>query len=292
MIDLYQNGLNYLEANSPQYKITNSNIGVVTATDDNTFIGMKTLYYSIKDKINFICYNLGMSKINVDWCKQNNINLINFNSKITIDKWQTYVKPFVVEQSPFEYTIWIDTDCVVTGNLSQSNLIQETQTFFTKHWINPELLRQNNKTLYELYPVQENTEFNINAGVFGINKNKDSNILQEWLHMVKITLKNDTIRNYVVNWDEGSLLWAIKKTKNKIKIVDENSKYNFFCDVNGSTDKYQTQSSNKFYVSPIGKINKRVYPTAFFRELLKQDAYICHLATCMENKFKYWKMWN
>lgn len=290
-MDLYKFGLDFLEKNAPLYKIEADDIGIITATDSNTFLGVKTLYHSIKDKVNFICYDLGMSHEELKWCKNNNLQTVKFNVTIPlIDKWQTYLKPFIIQQSPFDYTIWIDSDCIVTGNLSLSPLIQSKETFFTRHWINSKHLKQNSKELYESYPAEWDSDL-INAGVLAINKTKDYTILEEWIKMVNRTIYDNILRNYVVNWDEGSLLWAIRKTNNAKKIIDEQCKYNFYCEIEGATKNLQQKYKN-FYDRPIGNIENCLYPTAFFKEVLKQEAYICHFATCMENKNKYWNKWN
>jgi hypothetical protein len=98
----------------------------VTATDSNTFIGVQTLFSSIKNKINFLCYDLGLKEEEIAWCKENNLELkkIELPGCKHIKKWQTYVKPWLVDDSPFEYTVWIDSDCVVVGDLSKSKFIQ------------------------------------------------------------------------------------------------------------------------------------------------------------------------
>lgn len=288
---LYNFGLNYLQTNTPSYKIEDPDTGIVTATDSNTFVGVKTLYCSIKDKINFVCYDLGLSSEEIEWCKINGLELRQAPTKIPfIDKWQTYLKPFIVQSSPYKYTIWLDSDCVVTGDLSVSDIIRNKETFFTRHWINSIYLRQNKEDLYKNYPVETKSDL-INAGAFAINKTADLDILEHWISMVERTIENEEIRNWVVNWDEGSLLWAIQKTNNNNKIIDVESKYNFFCETDGSSKTFEETYPN-FYDRPIGILKASISPTTFFESLLRQPAYICHLSTCMLNSRKYWKRWS
>lgn len=290
-MNLYEFGLAYLKKNAPQYKILDPDIGIVTATDHNTFIGVKTLYLSVKDKINFVCYDLGLTEEDLRWCKDNNLRTIKFiNNTTDIDKWQTYLKPFLIKESPYDYTIWIDSDCIVTGDLSKSEIIQNKETFFTRHWINEKFLKKNNEKLYELYPVSGKSDY-INAGVFGLNKLKDSNILDEWILMTNVTLQNETIRNYVVNWDEGSLLWAIRKTNNGNKIIDDNSKYNFYTEFSGTTLAYE-KDIKTFYDRPTEQLTDCVIPSVFFKKILKGNGLIRHFSTCMKNQEKYWNKWN
>jgi len=292
-MNIYNRGLEFLLENSPKFKISDSEIGIVTATDHNTFAGVKTLFTSIKDKINFICYDIGMSSADLTWCNENGLNVIKFEIDIPlIDKWQTYLKPFIVQKSPFNYTLWIDSDCIVVGDLSKSSIITEKRTFFSKHWISKRYLRTNNKRLYELFPVEGNAEF-INAGVFGINKSTDNNIIDEWVNLMEKAIKNKNIRDLIVNWDEGGLVWSLQKTNKGRLVVDENSVYNMHTEFVGSTSCPQEINIKSFYERPTLLLPRCSYPSLFFKTLLSaSSAYICHFSTCMQNNKKYWNMWS
>ena len=287
---LYDFGLEYLKTHLPECQLEGEDIGIVTATDSNTFIGVKTLFYSIRDKINFVCYDLGMSSEELDWCKENGLQTIKFDITIPlIDKWQMFLKPFVIQQSPYDYTIWIDSDCIVTKDLSLSSVIQNRQTFFTRHWINPKHVKKNNNKLYELYPVEGDSD-SLNAGVIGFNKSQDLDILEQWIHLINIGLYDDTgtIRSYLAMHDEGALTWALRKTNKGNKIIND-SRYNLYSEFIGNS--YTVNDIKDFYDSPIQQLSDYIVPSRFFKRVLDSNAFVCHFSTCMVNSNKYWLRW-
>ena len=282
---LYDYGLTYLQKNSPQYKIKNKDIGIVTATDSNTFIGVQTLFASVKNKINFLCYDIGLAQKELDWATENNMPVKQFKICIKqIDKWQTYLKPFFIKKSPYKYTLWIDSDCIVTGDLSTLDVIMNKQTFFVQHWIVDKYLAKNQEDLYKKYPV-EGISANINAGVFAINKATHSNILNEWLYLINIVVNNEEIRNLTACWDEGCLNWALKKT-NSGNLVLKDYRYNCNTSFNSASPE------KRFYESPTVDIGNHLIPSKFFKEVLNSKVFINHFSTCMENDKKYWTKWN
>lgn len=287
---VYDFGLNYLEKHAPVYNVQDHDVGIVTATDSNTFIGVKTLFYSIKDKINFVCYDLGMSSDELNWCKENGLHTIKFDIKIPlIDKWQTFLKPFIIQQSPYNYTLWIDSDCIVTKDLSLSSVIQNRETFFTRHWINPKHVKKNNKKLYELYPVEGESEY-INAGVIGFNKSHDLDILEQWIHLINIGIYDvtGTIRSYLAMHDEGALTWALRKTNKGYRIIND-YRYNLYCEF--LRNSHAVDNITDFYDTPIQQLPDYVMPSRFFKKVLESDAFVCHFSTCMINSNKYWLRW-
>ena len=183
----------------------------------------------------------------------------------------------------------MDSDCIVTGNLSNAKLITEKQTFFSGHWINKKYLKKNKKELYEKYPTLVNSK-TINAGVFGINKSSHSDILFQWIRMTTITIHNPEIRKYVVNWDEGSLLWAIQYTNNEHLIIDVNN-YNCYTEFMGDTS-LSGEDFNLFYEKPIVQITGYSSPSLFFKQILNTEIFVHHFSTCMRNNTKYWNRWS
>lgn len=284
-MSLYDFGLSFLEKNTPSYKIEDPSIGIVTATDSNTFVGVQTLYSSIKGKINFTCYDIGLNKEELRWANSNGMSVVKFKKKINrIDKWQTYLKPFFIKESPYEYTIWIDSDCIVSGDLSTSEFIVNKKTFFVEHWINEKHLRRNCEELYKRYPVKGSAA-NINAGVFAINKTTNSDIIDEWIYLVDIVLQQEEVRKLTVHWDEGCLLWAIRKTNNGNLIIND---YRYNCQTDTTQpNEYELAS----YEKPTVILTNNIIPSKFFREVIDSKVFVNHFSTCMENKKKYWNKW-
>jgi len=284
-------GLPHLAKNSPKYNIVSSDIGVITATDTNTFVGVQTLFTSLKEKINFICYDIGLTQDDVEWAKENKMEIrsVDYPERIkTLSKWQTYLKPWFVDDSPFEYTLWIDSDCIVVGDLSQSDFIKNRETFFVKHWIKQEYLRKNMQELYYKYPADIHNYDYINAGVFGVNKKTENNIVKDWKMIIEKGMDDAAILSFISNWDEGALNWAIQRN-NRHSMVKDDYRYNCFASF--FIDKKRHDFNT--YHQPVYIFEKSSIPSLFFKRIFEgPESFVLHFSTCMENKSKYWSVWS
>ena len=271
---------------TPSFSINDPAIGVITGTDEFTFDGLQVLYASLKGKVQFLCYDLGMKQDQLEWCKQQ--NLCTKSSPVQLDQtikhWQTLSKPWLVKDSPFEYTVWIDTVCIVIGDLSKADLITNKRTFFTKHWIHQHLLLKNKPCIYERFPLETKNVSHINAGVLGINKTTHSFLLDDWIHVLDSCIKNPELLDGLASADEGGLTWALQKLDDESIIVDD-YRYNhcsMFSDSNVRKIMYQP-----YFLAKAG-----VYPPSFFSQLQNaQESFILHFSTQLKNEQKYWNMW-
>ncbi len=278
--------LSYLSKHLPQYSL-NPNTGFVTGADSNSFGGLQVLFSSIKGKANFICYDIGLSNEQRDWCNANGLILKDAQCLPVpkhINCWQTYCKPWIVTDSPFDYTIWIDTDCVVVGDLSQAEFITSQQTFFTENWITPYKVQRNAEALYERFPTKQE-RIRINAGVFGVNKNHRY-IIEEWKQLLEFCFNEDPgMLKSIATWDEGALEWAIEKTCSHSFVIPD-YRYNAYTGVGKSDFEGIT-------IKPTFFISGSLYPLLLFKQLLKftDTVFVAHFATCLKQDKKYWKIW-
>lgn len=67
-LDLYKFGLNFLAKHSPSWNLFSEDCSVVTAADSNVFPGLLSLFFSLKDKIRFVCCDLGLSSAEREYC--------------------------------------------------------------------------------------------------------------------------------------------------------------------------------------------------------------------------------
>jgi len=273
-----------IEKNSTQFNIVREDIGVVTATDAFTFQGLKTLFYSLKNKINFICYDLGLTVEQLSWCNTHGVAIssIKIPSVLkSIDRWQTYMKPWVIKDSPFKYTVWVDIDCIVVGDLSKTKITNK-ETFFTSHWFRQTYLAKNRARLYDIYPVA-NIEMDwINAGVMGINKD-NTYILDDWINMSEKVLNNPSHFNYIAGRDEGTLNWALQKHNAKVLVVDD-YRYNTYA-YYGESD---VQRDNIISTHRAVRLSNIYLPSIFLHTIFSTESYILHFSTFMNNTNKYW----
>lgn len=270
----------------------NANVGIVTAADSNVFDGLQILFTSINNKQNFLCYDLGLTEDQKQWCYINGLSLKLFphlerERLSVIPNWQTYCKPWIIEASGFDYVLWIDTDCIIVGDILASPYILNKQTFFTRHWINHNHIVQNNHKVYEKFPVPVFHKEYINAGVIGANlkDNQTLNILKDWKRIIETCIQeNVSFLDNFSAWDEGVLLWAIEHNE-ALDNITSDSRYNHFSAIGSSPfERISLYEAAVFAPSALSYL--------FFKQLNKhKDKYILHFSSCMKNKNKFWKMW-
>lgn len=128
-------------------------------------------------------------------------------------RWMQWYKPHLVyyaaKQTDARYVLWLDVDIIVR-DLSQ--FIIDTYNGFAIYADDfaPNDVH-NNINLYASTDIVQN-RITLNTGVFGLNINRDANILDEWISNTDHLL-NDAKRQYVVLFDQGVLLYTFHKLK-------------------------------------------------------------------------------
>lgn len=287
---LYNNGLKCLEKISPSWSMS-EDYGAVTAANSTVFPGLLALFFSLKNKINFVCYDLGLSDNERDICKQIGLNIATLSLPTiiqTLPNWYWYVKPWAIEQSSKEYTLWFDTDCIVSGNLSTARHIQNKQTFFVKTFVRPEYLKNNTACIYEKFPVKNPNLPMVNSGIFGVHK-KDVKpfVVDEWMSLIIQSFECD-FHDKLVYQDEGALFWALQK-QNRDDLIIQDYSYNKPCIYN-----YNPFAIDMIYdplcISPV------LTSSMFFKKSLnfaeQKKIFGMHFVTgCKNMKKKYWLQW-
>jgi len=295
-MSLYKHGLNYIQQNYPSFNLLDSTIGVVTAGDTNVFGGVQALFLSLKGKINFICIDIGFTEAQKRWAFENGmtlkyVDIADYHK--TIDNWQTWFKPLYIMASPYEYTIWMDSDCLVVGDLSASPIISNKQTFFLKHWLRQKYLHKISENVYKEFPVQDPNVPTINAGVVGINKKTHKHLLDSWCDKLNLCLNRPELRPQFVNSDEGILTWTLQKNSCN-SLVKDLATHNRFANITDTNINLFTVEDDHMEQSYI-TVKSSSMPSKFFREVLQasqgQGNLVLHFSTALMNRMKYWKTW-
>jgi hypothetical protein len=302
-MNLFENGLRVLDAKSKKWFMNDSSIGIVTAADENVFRGLQALFTSVKNKINFLCYDLGLTAEQKKWCTENNLPLkdLSFLESFlkvraelvkTEQRWFSYVKPWVVCDSPFEYTIWLDTDCIVVGDLTQAELIVNKQTFFVENFCT--ICTKNLPYLYEQHPVEADlsTWKPVNAGVFGVcKKDIQELVIDKWQYLIGLCAQDPKLKKTCdFYWDEGMLNWALQKN-NSLDLITHSFLYNWPGDCILAEKTIKDKRNN--VPSVFAPIN--LGPSLFFLNLLKnsEDKFVVHFASGdVREAPKYFSWWN
>ena len=299
-MNIFKHGLKSVQKEFPEWSVNDLSVGVVTAADSRAFLGVQFLFCSLKDKINFICYDLGLTQSQLSWCQVYGLNVQQLKCPPylkTIPNWQFYVKPWAIQNSPYDYAVWIDSDCIVVGSLDKAQLIRNKQTFFVEYFLTKSTQRKNTSWVYTQHPTKANPDGwdYVNSGVFGINKN-DSNcsILTKWQTMIEISAQDKHIRDCFVCQDEGVLNWALQ-LDNSLEIITDDLRYNF----HGihHTREFPLDKLHKTHKSSCAFISPTPIPSKFCRALQQhQDKFVIHFATGLNRKCesikKYYNMWD
>lgn len=233
---------------TPAKTITANNEGVITLADANYFHGLLNLYYSIQETypVPVICYDIGLSKEQKTWCKNNLLNLTispvpqhqiitkikEYKETTKLKKkgkrqWPLWICPFLIQFSPFEKTLWLDCDLLILRNLDLLFKKIEDSPVFTPENLAPQVTA-NKPELYQLLPINkpfQKENVLINAGVSGWHKARDKKILNDYAMVVTEAFENENIKNAISWHDQGALIWAILNNSAESK-VEKSWKWN------------------------------------------------------------------
>jgi hypothetical protein len=277
-----------------QWSISDPSVGVVTAANAIAFKGVQFLFASVAGKIPLLCYDLGLTESQRNWCSKHGLMIKSLNCPAiikTIDHWPFYVKPWAIENSPYPYTVWIDADCIVTGDLSKADLINSKETFFVKYFLNKHTQRKNKEYVYVRYPIKsDHAEWDyINTGVFGINKS-DVSVVRAWEDMIHACTQDRRLLECFSNQDEGILNWVLQSS-NLIDLCTDDLRYNFHAAHN--TRDFPPDKVNHTHKIPCCYISPTSMPHVFCRNLQQhQDKFVLHFATGVGKEKKYYHMWD
>ncbi len=202
-------------AKLPRFVVPDPTCGVISATDSAYFLGFQMLANSLIGKVKLAVVDLGLTEVDKKWCRDNKIIVQNPELKVGKDHhyWQSWNKPFYIRNSPFEKTLWIDSDCLVVGDLKPLFNALQTEPLVISHPFGEHYPNPNPARLYELLPVPVRLKAHetVNAGVLGFAKKKSHlNLLGRWEYLVSLAAEKSEIRAQISWEDEGALMWAIQ----------------------------------------------------------------------------------
>ena len=200
----------------PDWSIPDKEKGVVSAADARFFLGLRLLYYSLRNRVQVTLFDLGLEPPQRAWCENQGVDLRPnpVSPDITVPTWQAWNKPYYIAASPYKYTLWLDSDTMVVDNLGPlfdaigagpGPLLLLHPAWADFQWYEPKLL-----TIFPL-PKPASDNHRINNGVLGFKKGRDADasLLALWSFMVDRCIKDPEIRAMVHWWDEGCINWAI-----------------------------------------------------------------------------------
>lgn len=194
--------------------------GVVTAADAAFFLDVQLLVRSLErfSAPRIAVFDLGLHGEQRSWLReQPGVVVLDFlKATPTIETirsweaWQTWLKPLYLLHAPFDRALWLDADTVVISKLDEvfDSLHQTPLLVADRHGS----ATQNDPCLYELLPLPNGVEhgnWGLNAGVVGLCKLRDAELLRKWAGAVEWAASNPTQRHLLQWCDQGALIWAI-----------------------------------------------------------------------------------
>lgn len=217
--------------------------GIVIASDQNQewLLSWWWSHYSKYNSYPVVIVDLGLSEKGRNWCKKEGIEILTLPETLYPEKqincaekrsvWENHYgeaiwryrliwfkKPFALQLSPFEYSLWLDLDCQVKGSLDPifNSLFMGFDLAIKKEPVEIQKQHQEKRFLSD-------DEINYNGGVIGFRKNAP--FLNRWIE--EIQERND---QYV--FDQQALSRAISKEKPPLFELPENYNWSIVHGIN------------------------------------------------------------
>ena len=289
--------LPYLEKICSRYTVTDKDVGVVTAADSKFFTGLQLLYTSLKHKVNFCVFDIGLSDHQIKWCKDNDI-IVKQQSNSVPDKfkensqyWYWWNKPYYMVQSQFRYTVWIDSDVIVKDGLQYVVDYVKKRPFFVQHsaWENYVPINGTTEKFYEHFPLHSRPTKRdcINSGILAFDMDRDQWLFEKWINMITEVLEKGLRDDIGIFHDERCLNHII----HECDLVDDICRLTEYNKLILSYETTQQIGRHDIVRDRIKGNMDRVpmsyRPKDFFRQIRKRDDKIMHFCDTP----KPWKYW-
>jgi hypothetical protein len=207
--------------------------GIITLCDANYFPGLLMLHRSVQENHPCVvaCYDLGLSPDQAAMAgKLENLEFLPLPDDPLIERiraatslapplpklhkraWPLWICPLLIKHAPFRDVIWMDCDLVVLRHLGELFAAIESGPVFTPENKAPQCT-PNKPRLYELLPIERQFDPllpTVNAGVSGWRKDRDSAVIDAYLHAVERAAADQRVRDAISWHDQGALIWAIQ----------------------------------------------------------------------------------
>lgn len=207
----------------PRVKV---DLTIVTAADANYFLPAQLLWLSVASshECRFVWCDLGLTQRQREWCLENGVELLSVPARPHTEDthgWQTWNKPYYLSAACAQRVLWLDADTLVVGPL---DWLDEAISYrpFTVHCFAATMLSGdyklgirslgNRPQLYDHFPVPRRmTRDRPNAGVVGLDVQRDYDLLYSWQWMVQQAADDPEVADWLRYWDQGALQWALEK---------------------------------------------------------------------------------
>lgn len=189
---------------------------IVTACNNKYIQGAYLLAWSVyrQHKVEILCYDLGIDEDHP--IKEKMIKLgvkfIPYKNPIPEEVYnrETWVKPYIIQDAlkTFPKVLWLDADVVITKSLLPIVRATYRNMFIPEHGFYSPTTNENPKIVHEFlgYPKKK---WYANkypcACVLGMDRDRDTELLNEWIHRIDKLTTNLKVMNQVAFYDQGVL---------------------------------------------------------------------------------------
>ena len=160
--------------------------GLLTAADAAFFGGFQLLYFSVVTRYRcpVAVVDLGFTPHQRQWCNQQaDLTVIYCPDTLpvprTVDDWQHWNRPHYFRLSPFRRNIWLDSDCIVAGQLDE--LAERLASdLFAAECFAPWKRRERIESPHHNFGTQPSLRRPVMSGVCGFDVQRDAATLTLW----------------------------------------------------------------------------------------------------------------
>jgi hypothetical protein len=194
--------------------------GIVTAATADIFFDTQQLLQSLErfGRCPVEVFDLGLTDSQKEWVEKHpqrtlrqRPRWINRVSRLQqIREWPTWLKPFYILHSRFDRVLWIDADCVVLRDPAAAFEFIRKQPLVVIDTTKAAVC--NHPSLYDELPAGDvDASVRLNAGIVGLDRHRDAELLGAWAWAVQWAARNLRLRNRFRWFDQGALLWALQR---------------------------------------------------------------------------------
>jgi hypothetical protein len=223
-------------ARVPRFQVP-KDVGIITATNEYMFGLFQLLYYSLhfSSDAELTVFDLFLPDKHREWClKQDSLNLISITDDDLIfprerDKrfWPTWNKPIYFLKSKYQKNLWIDADCVVFDNIATLlNRINDGPVIFKCEFgsVDKDISKLHRYLKTNIIPHQVGPP-HLNAGIIGLDRERDSAILEKWTYVIQQATKDKAVQKVTPWYDQGGLQWTMEML-NMLEIISPETTWN------------------------------------------------------------------
>jgi hypothetical protein len=209
-----------------------SNEGIVTATDDLSFIGFQLLYSSIvvRHACPVAVIDLGMRDEQRAWCNaQKSLMLISPNLSALKFKgeegWEKWNKPYFIMYSPFQKTLWLDPETMVVNDLTQLFGLMDDGPVI----VNTKEEIDDGDWFFSRMPGDVQVPYSCcypSTAVLGLDMGRDFFLLREWMWVLENVVTDAKLQAASKRFDSAALAWGLAK-HDKMDMTMDNPAWNW-----------------------------------------------------------------